>query len=159
MKNIPVRTSLILLWAATVATLSTSFAVAYIILPSTSKRACHPHPHCRRHSTYTKLYTGKDSASQKDDSILQSSSSQQQSSILDSISYRRVCADDIPTCFRIEFTSYPLDESASIDNLYYRQRVAGDYFWIATLPTNIANEYITKQSNDTDEDTEITDTD
>jgi len=155
MKNIYVRILLFLLWAVTVAILSTSFAVAYIILPSISKRACHHpshrHYHCWRQAKYnTKLYT-----SQEDDNSIQTSSSQQQSSVLDSISYRKVNENDIPTCFRIEFTSYPLDESASIDNLYYRQRVAGDYFWIATLPTNIANEYITKQSTDTDEDTTI----
>ena len=121
---------LIFLWSASVAILSTSSTVAYITL-STSKRACHHHP----------------------SHLHQTSSSQQSSSILDSISYRQVNSNDIPTCFRIEFTSYPLDESASIDNLYYRQREAGDYFWIATLPTNIANEYITKQSTDTNEDT------
>ena len=63
--------------------------------------------------------------------------SSQQSNILDFISYRRVEAEDIPACYRIESASYPEDEAASLQNLYYRHQTAGDYFWCATLPSDV----------------------
>ena len=63
--------------------------------------------------------------------------SSQHSNILDFVSYRRVEAEDIPACYKIESASYPEDEAASIQNLYYRQQTAGDYFWCATLPSDM----------------------
>ena len=65
--------------------------------------------------------------------------SSKHSNILDFISYRRVEAEDIPACYRIESSSYPEDEAASLQNLYYRQQTAGDYFWCATLPSDMTS--------------------
>lgn len=73
------------------------------------------------------------------------------SNILDFISYRKVSADDIPECYKIESASYPKDEAASLDNLYYRQQYANDYFWCATLPTEMTDEYITAKQDTADD--------
>lgn len=53
--------------------------------------------------------------------------------ILDAITFRPVTIDDIPLCHEIEAASYPEDEAASLENLKYRRKFAGDYFWCAAL--------------------------
>jgi len=69
------------------------------------------------------------------------SSAHHEYNILDSISFRPVSAEDIPDCYKIETASYPEDEAASLENLNYRQKFAADYFWCATLPTDVVSEF------------------
>ena len=50
------------------------------------------------------------------------------------VSYRPVGPEDVEKCYQLEAASYPGDEAASLEKLFYRQQSAGEYFWCATLP-------------------------
>ena len=45
-----------------------------------------------------------------------------------SLQFRLATAEDIPTCYEIESSSYPSDEAATLESLKYRQKDATDYF-------------------------------
>ncbi|KAL7544997.1 hypothetical protein ACHAWF_008368, partial [Thalassiosira exigua] len=48
--------------------------------------------------------------------------------------FRPVRPSDAPRCASIEAASYPPDEAASPEMLARRAEVAGDYFWVASVP-------------------------
>ena len=54
--------------------------------------------------------------------------------VLNSLGFRRIAADDLDRCCEIEEASYPADEAATRENLHFRQNVASEYFWCATIP-------------------------
>jgi ribosomal protein S18 acetylase RimI-like enzyme/tRNA(Leu) C34 or U34 (ribose-2'-O)-methylase TrmL len=50
------------------------------------------------------------------------------------LSYRHVQIEDMSRCYEIESSSYPEDESATLEKLIYRQQHAGEYFICVTKP-------------------------
>jgi predicted PhzF superfamily epimerase YddE/YHI9/predicted GNAT family N-acyltransferase len=49
------------------------------------------------------------------------------------VQYRLCTANDIPVCYDIESSSYPMDEAASLSSLQYRQQNASSYFMCAVV--------------------------
>ncbi len=56
--------------------------------------------------------------------------------IVSRLNFRRPTPKDIPRCYEIEAASYPADEAASLQSLYYRQENAGPYFQLCTIPSS-----------------------
>lgn len=68
--------------------------------------------------------------------------------IINRLIFRPPTADEIPTCFEIESSSYPTDEAASLSSLMYRYENASDYFRCAVLsPPNDGEKKANDDSN------------